>query len=715
MQNSRQLFLILFFSIISFAAVSQDKQLTLQDAVYMNPEVLPARVPQLQWMPDEDVYIFVKDKEVINVDAVSGKEQSLVSLDDINAGIADLEMDSLKRFPQISFTHDQYFRFTSKNKIFQFDFISKNLELKASLPKDAENIDVDEHNLSVAFTIENNLYMSYNNKSIPVTSDEDKNIVNGQTVHRNEFGISKGTFWSPKGNLIAFYRKDESEVADYPLVDIESRIASVKNIKYPMAGEKSEYVQLGVFDAKTNKTVFMKTAGPDDHYLTNISWDPSEKYIYISELNRDQNHLQLNKYNVATGELVKTLFEEKDDQYVEPEHTLTFFDQLPGQFIWFSERDGFQHLYLYKTDGKLIKQLTSGNWDVNELIGIDEKGRTLIIRATKDSPIQQNIYTVDINSGKVSRISPDHGTHQGQLSPTGNYMIDTYSSTDVAREYKLLDNQGNIIRIIQENMDPLKDYDLGEMSIFTVKSDNGDDLYCRLIKPSGFEAGKEYPVFFYVYGGPHSQLVSDSWLGAAGIFQNYMAQQGYVVFTMDNHGTENRGLEFEQAIHRNLGQLEVADQMKGVEYLKTLDFVDTTRMGVDGWSYGGFMTVSMMVKHPGVFQVACAGGPVIDWKYYEVMYGERYMDTPQTNPEGYKNANLLNFADQLEGDLLIIQGTMDPTVVWQNSLSFVKKCVDEGKQLDYFVYPGHEHNVRGKDRVHLYEKIRMYFDSHFKD
>jgi dipeptidyl-peptidase-4 len=253
------------------------------------------------------------------------------------------------------------------------------------------------------------------------------------------------------------------------------------------------------------------------------------------------------------------------------------------------------------------------------------------------------------------------------------------------------------------------------MSIFTVKADDGSDLYCRLIKPSNFEEGKKYPVFFYVYGGPHSQLVNDSWLGAAGIFQNYMAQQGYVVFTMDNRGTAQRGRDFEQAIFRNLGDLEIADQLKGVEYLISLDFVDSDRMGIDGWSYGGFLTVSMMLKQPGVFKAACAGGPVIDWKYYEIMYGERYMDTPESNPDGYKNANLINYVDQLEGDLLILQGTMDPTVVWQNSLSFIKKCVDQGKQVEYFVYPGHGHNVRGKDRVHMYEKIRLFFDEKLKD
>jgi len=514
-------------------------------------------------------------------------------------------------------------------------------------------------------------------------------------------------------------------VKDYPLVDIKKRIAEVENTKYPMAGMTSEEVTLGIYNIKTRNVIFVKSGDPNDQYLTSVTWDPTEKYIYIGILNRDQNHLKLNKYNVLTGDFVYTLFEEQNEKYVEPEHPMYFLPTKPGQFVWMSERDGFQHLYLYQTSGRLIKQLTKGEWVVTNFIGTDDKEKTIFFRGTKESPIEKNIYSVGLRSEKITRISPDHGTHSAffgrgnnkhsVVSYSGDYILDEYSNIAIAREYNLLNSEGTTLQTLQENADPMKDYNLGEMSIFTVKSDDGQDLYCRLIKPADFEEGKRYPVFFYVYGGPHSQLVKDSWLGAAGIFQNYMAQQGYVVFTMDNRGTANRGLTFEQAIFRNVGEAEVADQMKGVEHLLSLDFVDPDRIGVDGWSYGGFMTISMMLRYPGIFKVGCAGGPVIDWKYYEVMYGERYMDTPKSNPEGYKNASLLNKNYQLEDKLLIINGTKDHTVVWQNSLTFLKKCVDDGKQVDYFVYPGHPHNVRGKDRMHLYEKIRLYFDEKLKN
>jgi len=693
---------------------SQDKLLTLKDAVYLNPSVLPKQMRQLQWMGNSNDFTWVENNQLIKSSPSTKGNRAIVSLDDINAAFDDMNVDSIKRFPKITYVDDMNFNFVHKEKLFVFNTISKNIIYANYHYDKGENVEVHTESNALAYTIGNNLYVAVDNEQTRVTNDTDKGIVNGQTVHRNEFGIKKGTFWSPSGKLLAFYRKDETKVTNYPLVDIEQRIAQLDNMKYPMAGMTSENVKLGIFNLNTKETVFVNTGKPADQYLTCVTWDPSEEYIYIALLNRDQNFLQLNKYDAVSGDFVHTLFEEQSEQYVEPEHPLYFLSKNPRQFIWMSERDGFQHMYLYNTAGKLLKQITSGHWTVSEFLGTDSKEKKIFFRGTKTSPIEQHLYAVDIGSEKITRLSSDHGTHKGIPSFLGEFIIDFYSSTDVAREYKLLNDDGDVIRVLQEDVDPLKDYNLGETSIFTIQNDEGTDLYCRIIKPMDFDPAKKYPVFFYVYGGPHSQLVNDSWLGAAGIFQNYMAQQGYVVFTMDNRGTNHRGLEFEQAIFRNLGVLEVEDQMKGVEYLKSLDYVDPERIGVDGWSYGGFLTISMMLKHPGVFKVACAGGPVIDWKYYEIMYGERYMDTPKTNPDGYENANLLNDVDKLDGKLLILHGTEDNTVVWQNSLSFIKRCVDKGKQVDYFVYPGHKHNVRGKDRIHMYTKIQQYFDMYLK-
>jgi dipeptidyl-peptidase-4 len=699
--------LIIIFPAILFA---QDKQLTLQDAVYMNPNIFPKRLSQLQWMGKSDYFSYVDANVLIKGKPSTNEVDSIVSINDLNAGLGDLGIDSIKRFPGHKYISDVKFRFTYKNNLLIYDVVSKNLTRVNRFNQKAENINIQDDSWAVAFTLDNNLYVTHKTREIQVTNDEDQGIVNGQSVHRNEFGINGGIFWSPKGNYLAFYRMDETMVTDYPLVEIAPRPAELETIKYPMAGMTSHHVTLGIFNMLSEETIFLKTGEPKEQYLTTVTWSPDEKFIYVTLLNRDQNHAKLNKYDAQTGDFVMTLFEEKDEQYVEPEHPLYFLTSNPEQFIWMSERDGFQHMYIYNTNGELLKQITKGEWVVTDYLGMDAKEKNVFFKATKDGPLEQNIYKVELKSGYITRLSPDHGTHRANISHSGQYLIDAYSSTDVASEYKILDGKGKVLRTLLENKDPLAEYDLGEMEMVTLKADDGVELYGRLIKPNNFDPAKKYPVFLYVYGGPHSQLVYDGWLGGAGIFLNYMAQQGYVVFTLDNHGTDQRGLDFEQAIHRKVGDWEVADQMKGVDYLKTLDFVDPDRIGVDGWSYGGFMTISMMLRNPGVFKVGCAGGPVTDWKYYEIMYGERYMDTPETNPEGYEAASLLNKVEQLEGKLLIIHGTVDPTVVWQNSLDFVKKCVDEGKQLDYFVYPGHPHNVRGKDRMHLYEKIRMYFD-----
>lgn len=674
----------------------------------MNRDIFPARVQQLQWIGKSNWYAYAKENAIFRVSAKKGTEELFFNLDQLNAGMQANGLDSLKKLPALNFAQEGRILFTLGNKYFRYDLKTSLLIKINEVPDTAENIDYKSETGNIAFTIANNLYLASNGETKQVTSDADRGIVNGQTVHRNEFGIKKGIFWSPDGNKLAFFRKDETMVTDYPLVDISKRIAAVENTKYPMAGMMSEEVTLGIFDLATSQTVFMKTGKPADQYLTSVTWDPDGKSIYIALLNREQNYLKLNQYDTQTGELVKTLFEEKNSKYVEPENPLYFLPGKPDQFIWVSERDGFDHLYLYNTNGNLIRQLTKGSWVVNNLIGLFGEN-TIFYLGTQESPLQQNIYSVNTETGLAKRISPDHGTHSALISGDGKFSIDIFSNTEKSREYKLLDNTGKSIRTFQEDNQPLKDYKLGEMTIFKLKSEDSADLYCRMIKPIDFDSSKKYPVIIYVYGGPHAQETTDSWLGGAGFVLNYFAQQGFLVFTLDNHGSANRGRDFEQAIHRNLGTLEVRDQMIGVNYLKSLSFVDQNRIGVDGWSYGGFMAISLMLKNPGVFAAGVAGGSVIDWQYYEVMYGERYMDTPLENPDGYKNANLIAFADKLQGHLLIIHGTMDPTVVWQNNLLFIQEAVSKGKFPDYFVYPGHGHGVGGNDRDHVNELIFNYF------
>ena len=434
-----------------------------------------------------------------------------------------------------------------------------------------------------------------------------------------------------------------------------------------------------------------------------------EQTVYIAILNRDQNQLRLNSYCAVTGLFEKTLFEEKDDKYVQPLHPMVFVPKHPDQFVWQSERDGFNHLYLYDVKGNLVKQLTKGNWVVTDFAGFDEKGTKAFYSSTAESPITRNFYSLDLKKGISTKITSGEGTHTAMLNSKSGFVIDNFQSTTVPREISIYNGKGKKTQTIKQSENPLIDYKLGQMNIFKLKNENGDDLFCRMYKPVDFDSTKKYPTIVYLYGGPNVQLVNNTWNGGGDMWLQYMAEHGFVVFTLDSRGSHNRGKTFEQATFQHLGTVEMRDQLVGINYLKNLKFVATDRIGLMGWSFGGFMTTSIMTRYPDLFKTAVAGGPVIDWTYYEVMYTERYMDTPQTNPKGYEEAKVLNYVDNLKGKLMLIHGTADNVVVWQHSLMFLKACVTKGKQVDYFVYPGHEHNVIGKDRVHLFNKISDYF------
>lgn len=687
-------------------ARAQKKDLAIDDL--MSRKLYPQSLVNLQWRNQETFTWQAKNKLIQQVLSVPASD-TILSLDQLNNAVQKADAASLKNFPAIKWKDGSGFYFVHDGKLMFYSF-GKEATVWNTLNPEAENVDIEPISGKIAYTLGNNLYVSDNKVKKAVTNDAEKNIVNGQAVHRNEFGIDKGTFWSPNGNFLAFYRMDQTMVADYPIVNINTRIASVENIKYPMAGMASHHVTVGVYNPSTGTVVFLKTGEPVEQYLTNISWSPDEKYIFIAVLNRDQDHLCLNQYNATTGEFVKTLFEETDKEYVEPLHGLTFLKSAPSHFIWQSRRDGWNHLYLYDTEGNLISQLTKGNWEVTEFLGLDEKEMNAFFMSTQVSPLERHLCSAGLKNLKTIKLTETKGTHTILMAPGGNSFIDRLTSMETASRYTLVYGKKQEKRLIAEDPDPLKEYNLGETSLITLRAKDGSDLYGRIIKPTGFNPEHKYPVLIYVYGGPHSQLVTDTWLAGAGLFLNYMAEKGYLVFTLDNHGTSNRGADFEQAIHRRLGQLEMQDQMIGVNYLKSLPYVDSARIGLDGWSYGGFMTLNMKLNNPGVFKVATCGGPVVDWKYYEIMYGERYMDTPEQNPEGYKSADMTNYISNLEGRLLVMHGALDNTVVWQNSLQFIQKCIQAGKQVDYFVYPNHEHNVMGKDRLHMFRKLAEYYD-----
>lgn len=664
----------------------------------------------LQWWGDTCIKPGIDS--LLAVNPRNGKETLLVTREKINRILEREKLGKLSHLRQVSlpWANTSQVLINLPGSYVVYDWKADKITSKREVPKKGINRDYHTTSGNVAYTIQNNLFVN----GIAVTNEPD-GIVCGQSVHRNEFGISKGTYWSPAGNLLAFYRMDESSVTRYPLVDITTRVGKLNNVRYPMAGMTSHKVTVGIYNPETQKTIYLNAGDPTDRYFTNLSWAPDACSLYLIELNRDQNHARLCQYSAETGELMATLFEETHPKYVEPQHPIVFLPWDSNKFIYQSQRDGFNHLYLYDTNGKLIKQLTEGKWLVNDLLGFNTQRKEVVFNAI-DALGSAN-FAVNVNSGKrslpFSINTTTEGMHTGLLSASGAYIIDRYSSPTVPRNIDIIDTKTfksiNLLRA----KNPFEGFTMPSIETGTIKAADGvTNLYYRLIKPADFDPSKKYPAIIYVYGGPHAQMINSGWMNAARGWDIYMANKGYIMFTLDNRGSSNRGLEFENATFRQLGIEEGKDQVKGVEFLKSQPYIDGNRIGVHGWSFGGHMTTALMLRYPEIFKVGVAGGPVIDWGYYEVMYGERYMDTPQSNPKGYKQCNLNNLAGNLKGHLLIIHDDHDDTCVPQHTLSFMKACVDARTYPDLFIYPTHKHNVKGRDRVHLHEKITRYFEDY---
>jgi len=700
--------------VLGGSVFAQTQKFTMAEAVNgMRTNLAVKNISQFSWSEDGKSYIQGVKGGYLITDLKTNKQDTLVSLTQLNRQFSD---HKLKAFPQIKFINNSQGYFNANDQMYWIEKSGSDWKVKttASLNENASNIKVFGDNQTFAYTVKNNLYISKNGKAVAVTNEPNENIISGQAVHRNEFGIDTGIFPAPNSESVAFYKMDQTMVADYPVIDWSVTPAVNHNIKYPMAGKASHEVTLGVFNTKDQSTTFLKVEGEKDQYLTAITWSPDSKYIFVGVLNRGQNHLKMNQYDAATGNLVKTVFEETNDKYVEPQHPLVFFPHSNTDFIWQSQRTGYNHLFHYSLEKGLVAQITKGDWLVTDILGFNEKKKEIYYVSTQESPLERHLYRINWTNFKSQRMDNAAGMHSGVLSADGNQLFDTYANESTPRVANIINTNTLKYSNILTAENTLKNYQRPDIKNVTLKADDGTLLYGKVILPTNLDPTKKYPTIVYLYNGPHLQLITNTFPASGNLWYEYMAQNGYIIFTMDGRGSSNRGMKFEQAVFRNLGTTEMNDQMKGVEYLKSLPYVDENKMGIHGWSFGGFMTTSFMLRHPDVFKVGVAGGPVIDWSMYEIMYGERYMDTPQENPQGYAAANLLDKVQNLKGKLLMIHGAQDDVVVWQHSLKFIKSAVDNGVQLDYFVYPGHPHNVIGKDRVHLMQKITDYFDQYLK-
>ena len=728
--------LLSIFTFLILPLMAQKKLFSINDLIPGGSTYYRSSVPEskyLTWWGDECVEQDVHECRIIS--RKDGAAQTLITLEQINDILQAAGMKYVHHLYNTSFPYaEKSLVMLASSEQTLIDWKEKKVVWHDTLAPKAANMDwsftSDNAQLALAYTIDHNLFvLTADGKTHQVSSDGSIDLVYGESVHRDEFGISKGTFWSPDGALLAFYKMDQSMVSKFPQVNITlpeypvkaqqsadnlSRCATTSPDPYPMAGETSHKVYVGIFNPQTDKTIYLNTGDPTDRYFTNIAWAPDGKKLYLIELNRDQNHGSLDEYDATTGEKLRTLFTESNDKYFEPLHPIQFLPWDDTKFIYQTRKDGYNHIYLYNIKGQLVKQLTQGTFEVLDVLGFNKEQKTILYTSNEQDPLQQNVYSVDMK-GKRTLLGNKTGWHNATLSKSGNAFIDSYTSPLIARNIDLVDTKSGRATNILTAQDPWEEFQAPEIKVGTIKAADGvTDLYYRLILPTNFDPSKKYPAVIYVYGGPHAHNIdaSRNW-GARG-WDIWMAQQGYVMFCLDNRGSEHRGLAFEQATFRQLGVEEMKDQLCGVEYLKSLPYVDGNRLGVHGWSFGGYMTTSLMTTYPDVFKVGVAGGPVIDWHFYEVMYGERYMDTPQTNPEGYEKTSLLNKAKNLKGRLLVIYGGNDPICVPQHTLSFMRACIDADTYPDLFTYPGDEHNMMGTDRVHLHNVITRYFEDHLK-
>lgn len=719
--NNKALRVLTLLALITLSTtLMAQKQFTLEDLNFggTNYKNMTPGDRTLLWWGDRLVH--VEASACYTVNPSNGKESPLLTAADLNRSIEAAGGDETATLQgAVSFPYpDQPLALVTGTKAYTlYNFKTRRVECRIAKTGNEQAVAWNAKSRLLACVTGDNLYVG----GKQLTTDGSRDIVYGQSVHRNEWGIDGGLFWSPDGKLLAYYRMDQSMVTDYPEVNIPEvddsthRIATLAPEKYPMAGQASHKVTILVYNTASGRSVQLQAGDPTDRYFTNVAWSPDSKTIYVFELNRDQNDCRLVSYDATTGGKIAELYRETDPKYVEPLHPIVFLPWNADEFILQSQKDGYNHLYLMDKSGHEIKQLTSGKWVVEQLVGFNPQHQSVIIASNELNPLQRNLFAVDLNTGRRTLLGSDTGWHTPALSASGRYLVDKYQAPDVPRHIDIV-NVDNGRKLAYYNApDPWAGYTVPTYECGTIKAADGvTPLYYRMVKPANFDPAKKYPTVVYVYGGPHAHNVDAGWHWRSRSWETYMAQRGYVLFILDNRGSENRGRDFEQATYRQLGQEEMKDQMKGVEFLRTLPYVDTTRLGVHGWSFGGFMTISLMTNYPDVFKVGVAGGPVIDWKWYEVMYGERYMDTPQSNPEGYAKTSLLPKAKDLKGKLQIIIGYNDPTVVPQHALTFLKACIEAGTQPDFFTYPGQGHNMRGHQSVHLHERITQYFDDYLK-
>jgi dipeptidyl-peptidase-4 len=591
-------------------------------------------------------------------------------------------------------------------------------------PGDKEDASISPTGDRVAFVENNNLYVVdlASGVSKKITTDGNDNLMNGKLdwVYEEELAnraTGRAYEWSPDGQKIAYLSLDDTPVPQYPLTHFLSDHVTVTEERFPQAGDPNPKPGMHVATVSEGEskswTYPLKDSGVE-YFSPSFTWTADSKSVAFSTLDRHQASLAVHLWDPDSGADRKVV-EEKDPYWINAIDA-PFFLKDGRHFLWLSERDGWQHVYLYQLGGTMERELGTGDWMVDHpvfsdvaMFQVDEAGGFVYFTSTNPDPRERQIYRVRVDSGVMERVSKESGTHGLELSPSGKYLIDNFSNLTTPAEIRLLKSDGTLAATLYKTPDRFADYALGTTELVTVKASDGATLYARLVKPPDFDPKKKYPVIVDVYGGPHVQLIHNAW-GATGADDQLLAEQGYVIWSLDNRGSWGRGHAWESSIFEHMGDHEVEDQLAGVNYLKTLPYVDPKRIGVHGWSYGGYMTLELLTHAPGVFKCGAAGGPVTAWKFYDSIYTERYMRTPEENSTGYHDSSPVNFADKLKAKVLLIHGVDDDNVHMQNTLNFVEAMVKGKVPFELYLQPGERHGfARESSRLYLTERELDFF------